>query len=78
MHEGGFGCLRMPDGELRRVSPQNEPDLFWALRGGGGNFGIATSFLFQLHEMQRDVVRGFFSYPLSEAKQILSFYAVAG
>jgi hypothetical protein len=64
-----------PDGELRRVSPQNEPDLFWALRGGGGNFGIATSFLFQLHEMQRDVVRGFFSYPLSEAKQILSFYA---
>ena len=88
---GGFGRLQRrfgltidnvleidivtPDGKLRRVGPQNEPDLFWALRGGGGNFGVATSFLFQLHEMQRDVVTGFFAYPLSEAKQILSFYA---
>jgi FAD/FMN-containing dehydrogenase len=88
---GGFGRLQRrfgltidnvleidivtPDGQLRRVSQQNEPDLFWALRGGGGNFGIATSFLFQLHEMQRDVVSGFFAYPLAEAKQILSFYA---
>ena len=88
---GGFGRLQRrfgltidnvleidivtPDGQLRRVSQQNEPDLFWALRGGGGNFGVATSFLFQLHEMQRDVVTGFFAYPMSEAKQILSFYA---
>ena len=88
---GGFGRLQRrfgltidnvleidivtPDGKLRRVSAQNEPDLFWALRGGGGNFGVATSFLFQLHEMQRDVVTGFVVYPLAEAKQILSFYA---
>ena len=88
---GGFGRLQRrfgltidnvleidivtPDGQLRRVSAQNEPDLFWALRGGGGNFGVATSFLFRLHEMQRDVVTGFFAYPLAEAKQILSFYA---
>lgn len=88
---GGFGRLQRrfgltidnvlemdivtPDGQLRRVSPQNEPDLFWALRGGGGNFGVVTSFLFQLHEMQRDVVTGFFAYPLAEAKQILRFYA---
>jgi FAD/FMN-containing dehydrogenase len=88
---GGFGRLQRrfglsidnvlemdivtPDGKLRRVGPQNESDLYWALRGGGGNFGIVTSFLFQLHEMQRDVVTGFFAYPLSEAKQILSFYA---
>jgi len=64
-----------PDGKLRRVGPQNEPELFWALRGGGGNFGVVTSFLFQLHEMQRDVVTGYFAYPLSEAKQILSFFA---
>lgn len=64
-----------PDGKLRRVGPQNDPDLYWALRGGGGNFGIVTSFLFQLHEMQRDVVTGYFAYPLSEAKQVLSFYA---
>jgi FAD/FMN-containing dehydrogenase len=64
-----------PDGKLRRVGPQNEADLFWALRGGGGNFGVATSFLFQLHEMQREVVTGYFAYPLSEVKQVLRFYA---
>ena len=64
-----------PDGKLRRVGPQNDRDLYWALRGGGGNFGVVTSFLFQLHEMQRDVVTGYIAYPLSEAKQILSFYA---
>ena len=64
-----------PDGKLRRVGPQNDPDLYWALRGGGGNFGVVTSFLFQLHEMQRDVVTGYVAYPLSETKQILRFYA---
>lgn len=64
-----------PDGRLRRVGPQDEPDLYWALRGGGGNFGVVTSFLFRLHEMQRDVVTGSIAYPLSQAKQILRFYA---
>jgi FAD/FMN-containing dehydrogenase len=64
-----------PDGKLRRVSPQNNPDLYWALRGGGGNFGVVTSFLFQLHEMQPDVVTGYFAYPVTEAKQVLRFYA---
>jgi FAD/FMN-containing dehydrogenase len=63
-----------PDGKLRRVGPQNDADLYWALRGGGGNFGVVTSFLFQLHEMQRDVVTGYVAYPLSEAKQVLRFY----
>jgi hypothetical protein len=63
-----------PDGRLRRVGPQNDADLYWALRGGGGNFGVVTSFLFQLHEMQRDVVTGYFAYPISEAKQVLRFY----
>jgi FAD/FMN-containing dehydrogenase len=88
---GGFGRLQRrfgltidnvlemdivtPDGKLRRVGPHNEPDLYWALRGGGGNFGVVTSFLYQLHEMQRDVITGFFAYPLAEAKQILSFFA---
>ena len=64
-----------PDGKLRRVGPDSNPDLYWALRGGGGNFGVVTSFLFQLHEMQRDVVTGYFAYPIPEAKQILRFYA---
>ena len=63
-----------PDGQLRTVGPQDEPDLYWALRGGGGNFGVVTSFLFRLHPMQRDVVTGSFSYPISEAKQVLRFY----
>ncbi|HEX5789280.1 MAG TPA: FAD-binding oxidoreductase [Woeseiaceae bacterium] len=63
-----------PDGRLRRVGPQDDADLYWALRGGGGNFGVVTSFLFQLHPMQRDVVTGYFAYPLSEAKQVLRFY----
>ncbi len=39
------------DGQLRRVDAENEPDLFWAVRGGGGNFGIATYFQFRLHEL---------------------------
>jgi FAD/FMN-containing dehydrogenase len=64
-----------PDGKLRRVGPQNDADLYWALRGGGGNFGVVTSFLFQLHEMQRDVVTGYVAYPMSEARQVLRFYA---
>jgi hypothetical protein len=64
-----------PDGKLRTVGPKQEADLYWALRGGGGNFGVVTSFLFQLHEMQRDVVTGYFAYPVSEARQILRFYA---
>lgn len=64
-----------PDGRFRRVGPNNDADLYWALRGGGGNFGVVTSFLFQLHEMQRDVVSGFVAYPMAQAKQILNFYA---
>ncbi|HEY7738856.1 MAG TPA: FAD-binding oxidoreductase [Candidatus Limnocylindria bacterium] len=39
------------DGQLRRVSAESEPDLFWAIRGGGGNFGVATQFQFRLHEV---------------------------
>src|SRR5262245_23265862 len=39
------------DGEVRRVDAENEPDLFWAIRGGGGNFGVATRFHFRLHEL---------------------------
>ena len=39
------------DGELLRVDAESHPDLFWALRGGGGNFGVATRFQFRLHEV---------------------------
>jgi FAD/FMN-containing dehydrogenase len=61
------------DGKLRRASADRNPDLYWALRGGGGNFGVVTSFLFRLHPMQRDVIHGEFVFPLSEAKQVLRF-----
>lgn len=40
------------DGELRRVDPQHEPKLFWAIRGGGGNFGVVTRFHFRLHPVE--------------------------
>ncbi len=41
------------DGRLRRVDSESEPELFWAIRGGGGNFGVATRFQFALHEVDR-------------------------
>jgi FAD/FMN-containing dehydrogenase len=40
-----------PDGEVRLVDADNEPDLFWAIRGGGGNFGVVTRFKYRLHEL---------------------------
>ena len=46
------------DGQLRHASPDENPDLYWGVRGGGGNFGIVTNFEFGLHPMQREVVAG--------------------
>ena len=53
------------DGELRTVSEASDPDLFWALRGGGGNFGIATRFQYRLHPVSM-VIGGMLALPLSE------------
>ena len=50
------------DGEIRRVDAENEPDLFWAIRGGGGNFGVATRFRFGLHQIDT-VVGGMLRLP---------------
>jgi FAD/FMN-containing dehydrogenase len=50
------------DGEVRRVDAETEPDLFWAIRGGGGNFGVATRFRFRLHELDT-VVGGMLMLP---------------
>ncbi len=63
------------DGELRRVDADNEPDLFWAIRGGGGNFGIATRFLFGLHQVDT-VVGGMLLLPAT-AGTIAGFMAEA-
>jgi FAD/FMN-containing dehydrogenase len=63
------------DGKFRHASAEQNPDLFWALRGGGGNFGVVTSFEFQLHPMQRQVVGGDIMFPLDRARDIMTFYA---
>lgn len=62
------------DGGLRRCGPDENPDLYWAIRGGGGNFGIVTSFRFRLHPMQRQIVGGRIIFPLSRARDVLDFY----
>ena len=59
------------DGALRRVSAGSEPDLFWALRGGGGNFGVVTSFEFVLHPVGPEVQAGLVVYPFAQARQVL-------
>jgi hypothetical protein len=61
------------DGQLLRASAQENDDLFWAIRGGGGNFGVVTSFEYQLHPVGR-VLAGGLSYPLSMAPRVLRFY----
>lgn len=65
------------DGELRRASQPENPDLFWALRGGGGNFGVVTAFEFQLHELGAQVLAGLVVHPFSEAPAVLKAYRQA-
>lgn len=67
------------DGAVLQVDAASHPDLFWALRGGGGNFGVATSFTFRLHPL-RTVVGGLIAHPLEAAPALLRFYrdAAAG
>src|SRR5262252_9529349 len=52
------------DGKLVRASEKENPDLFWALRGGGGNFGVVTSFEFKLHPLGPEVLSGLIVHPL--------------
>ncbi len=66
------------DGELRQASAEVNPDLFWGVRGGGGNFGIVTSFEFRLHPMQRQVLGGAIMFPLSKARDVLTLYGEYG
>ena len=65
------------DGELRHASADENPDLFWGVRGGGGNFGVVTSFEFALHEMDRTVIAGDVVFPMDRAKDVFRFYADA-
>ena len=62
------------DGELVRTSTTEHPDLFWALRGGGGNFGVVTAFEFKLHKLGPQVLSGLVVHPFDDAKSVLQQY----
>ena len=84
---GGYGWLRRKyglacdslveaqvvcaDGQVRTASADSNPDLFWALRGGGGNFGVVSSFTFDLKELGPDVAFAAVMYPLEEVADVL-------
>jgi FAD/FMN-containing dehydrogenase len=65
------------DGRVRRISADNEPDLFWAIRGGGGNFGVVTEFEYRLHPFDRNVLSGSILWPMAQARDVLEHYAEA-
>jgi FAD/FMN-containing dehydrogenase len=84
---GGYGWLRRKhglscdnvvsaqivtaDGQIRAASPDVNPDLYWAIRGGGGNFGVVTSFTFRLHPVGPTVAFAGVFYPLADAATLL-------
>jgi FAD/FMN-containing dehydrogenase len=61
------------EGDVLLVDAESHADLFWALRGGGGNFGIATSFTYRLHPLQT-IVGGLIAHPIDAAPELLRFY----
>ena len=63
------------DGKFHHASLEENADLFWGVRGGGGNFGVVTSFEFQLHPMDRTIIDGVFYYPAIEARSVLKIFA---
>jgi FAD/FMN-containing dehydrogenase len=67
------------EGEVLDVDAASHPDLFWALRGGGGNFGVVTSFTYRMHPLET-VTGGLIAHPIDAAPDLLRFYreAVAG
>ncbi len=61
------------EGDVLQVTEESDPDLFWALRGGGGNFGIATTFTYRLHPVDT-VTGGLIAHPVDAAPELLRFY----
>jgi len=61
-------------GDLVRASATSHLDLFWAIRGGGGNFGVVTSFEFRLHPVGPEVIAGLIVHPFADAKKVLQEY----
>jgi FAD/FMN-containing dehydrogenase len=64
----------LASGEFVQASATRNPDLFWAIRGGGGNFGVVTSFEYRLHPLGPQVLAGLIVYPLDQAKQVFEGY----
>jgi FAD binding domain/Berberine and berberine like len=62
------------DGDLLRASDDENPELFWGLRGGGGNFGVVTSFEYRLHEVGPTILGGPMYFALDDAPEVLRFY----
>ena len=62
------------EGELVHASAEENPDLFWAVRGGGGNFGVVTAFEYDLHPIGPDVLAGRLLYPFEDAAAVLRRY----
>jgi FAD/FMN-containing dehydrogenase len=62
------------DGELVVASERDNPELLWGLRGGGGNFGVVTSFEYALHPVGPQVVSGLVAWPARQAREVLRFF----
>jgi FAD/FMN-containing dehydrogenase len=80
MGKHGLSCdnllsadLVTAEGKLVTANAEQNPDLFWGLRGGGGNFGVVTSFEYKLHPVG-PVLAGMVIHPMAEAKAVLRFY----
>jgi len=63
-----------PSGDLVRASAEENADLFWGIRGGGGNFGIVTAFEFALHPVGPEVLSGLIVHPFKDARAVLEYY----
>jgi FAD/FMN-containing dehydrogenase len=82
--EGAFGMtidnllaadIVLADGRQIRASEHEHADLFWGLRGGGGNFGVVTAFEYRLHALGQTIAGGMVLHPYSAARDVLKFYA---
>jgi FAD/FMN-containing dehydrogenase len=62
------------DGRVRTASRERHPDVFWALRGGGGNFGVVTRFSFRVHPVGPQVVGGLIAWPFERAAEVMAAY----
>jgi FAD/FMN-containing dehydrogenase len=62
------------EGRVLRASKDEQADLFWALRGGGGNFGVAASFEYQLHPVGPTITGGLVAHPFERARDVLRFF----